>query len=78
MKRIIDAIYEKGIFRPIESDEIAISEGKRVRITVEDEAGPEVLKLATAVYENLSEKEIGEIERIALDRSKFFRLRSVD
>ena len=32
----------------------------------------EMLKLAENVYEGLSEKDIEEIERIALDRSNFF------
>jgi predicted DNA-binding antitoxin AbrB/MazE fold protein len=78
MKHVIDAIYENGIFRPMQPQAIGISEGKLVRITVEDETEPEFLKLATCVYDGLSDEEIDEIEQIALDRSNFFGTRSVD
>jgi predicted DNA-binding antitoxin AbrB/MazE fold protein len=78
MKHIIDAIYENGTFRPIQPDAIGISEGQRVRISVDDETEPESLKLATCVYDGLSDKDIDEIEQIALDRRNFFGTRSVD
>ena len=78
MKHVIDAIYENGIFRPIQPDPIGISEGQRVRITVDDKTEPESVKLATCVYDGLSDEEIDEIEQIALDRSNFFGTRSVD
>ena len=57
MKRVIDAIYENGIFRPMQSNIIGISEGTYVHITVDNEAEPESLKLATCVYERLSDKD---------------------
>ena len=78
MKQVIDAIYENGTFRPIQPDAIGISEGKLIRITVEDETELEALKLATCVYDGLSDEEIDEIEQIAFDRSNFFGTRSVD
>ena len=78
MKHTIDAIYEKGIFRPIRREAISIVEGHQVRITVEDEVEPDALRLAMAVYDGLTDKEIGEIEQIALARSKLFRNRSSD
>lgn len=78
MKRPIDAVYENGAFRPLEPGAVTIPDGQRVRITVEGEAGPEALRLATGVYEGLSEKHIDEIEQIALDRSNFFGTRSAD
>ena len=78
MKHVIDAIYENGTFRPIQPDTIGISEGKLVRITVEDEIEPEALKIATCVYDGLSNEEIDEIEQIALNRSNFFGTRSID
>jgi hypothetical protein len=34
----------------------------------------EILSLAAQVYEGLSPDEVGEIERLALDRSHFFSL----
>ena len=45
---------------------IEISEGTHVRITVDDETEPELLQLATCVYDGLSEEDIDEIEQIAL------------
>jgi len=78
MKHVIDAIYENGIFRPMQPDTIGISEGQRVRITVDDETEPESLKLATCVYDGLSDEDIDEIEQIALERSHFFGTRSAD
>ena len=72
MKHVIDAIYENGIFRPMQPNVIEIAEGTHVRITVDDETELESLKLATRVYDGLSEEDIDEIEQIALNRSNFF------
>ncbi len=77
MKHVIDVICENGIFRPIQPDTIGISEGQRVRITVDDETESEALKLATCVYDGLSDQDIDDIEQIALNRSNFFGTRSV-
>ena len=78
MKHAIDAIYENGAFRPIGHDAVAIANGQRVRLTVDDEFEPEALRLAMSVYDGLSEKDIDEIERIALDRSHFFAAKVAD
>lgn len=67
MKQAIDAIYENGAFRPIQPDLVSVADGQRVRITVDDECEPEALRLATAVYDGLSDNDINEIERIAFD-----------
>ena len=78
MKRAIDAIYENGTFRPLQPDAIGIADGQRVRLAIIDEGDPEPLRLATQVYEGLSDQEIEEIEQIALDRKNFFGTRSAD
>ena len=78
MKHVIDAIYENGIFRPVQSNIIEIAEGTHVRITVDDETELESLKLATCIYDGLSDEDIDEIEQIALNRNNFFGTRSVD
>ena len=78
MQHAIEAIYENGSFRPVHRDRLAIAEGRRVRITLDDEADPEVLRLALSVYDGLSDSEITEIEGIALDRRSFFGQRSDD
>jgi predicted DNA-binding antitoxin AbrB/MazE fold protein len=72
MKQAIDAVYENGSFRPVQHGAIALSNGQRVKITIDDENEPEALKLATDVYAGLSEDEIDDIEQIALDRGHFF------
>ena len=71
MKRAIDAVYENGAFRPLQPDAVAMAEGQRVRITINDEGEPEALRLASHVYDGLSKEDIDEIEQIALDRSNF-------
>jgi predicted DNA-binding antitoxin AbrB/MazE fold protein len=78
MKHAIDAIYENGTFRPIQRDAVAISDGQRVRITVDDECEPEALRLVMSVYDGLSDKDIFEIEQIALNRGNFFGVGSAD
>ncbi len=44
----------------------------------QNETEPESLKLATRVYDGLSDEDIDEIEQIALDRSNFFGTRSTN
>ena len=78
MKHAIDAIYENGAFRPIRQDAVAVADGQRVRITVDDQCEPEALRLAMNVYDGLSDKDIDEIEQIALDRDNFFGAGSAD
>ena len=73
MIQTLNAIYEKGVFRPLTNPEIA--EGESVKLIVEtaSKVNPdEMLKLAAQVYEGLSEEAINEIEQIAGDRSNFF------
>ena len=66
----------KGVFKPVE--DVSLDEGQKVTLTVEPllamtVAEAEVqLQEWTRVYEGLSEEEIAEVERIALDRSRFF------
>lgn len=102
MKHAIEAIYENGAFRPIQSDAVAIADGQLVRITIDDQCEPdalrpaartakskgvvgfddqcepEALRLAASVYDGLSDSDIDEIERIALERDHFFDKRSAD
>jgi predicted DNA-binding antitoxin AbrB/MazE fold protein len=71
-KQLIEAVYEHGVLRPLTEIQPPIPEGQQVRLLVEvEEPLSHVLELATRVYEGLTESEIEEIERIALDRSRF-------
>ena len=76
MTQTIEAIYENGIFKPLNPLLEEIEEGEKVKLVVETEVEKEkvnpIMQLAENFYEGLSEEDIEEIERIALDRSNFF------
>lgn len=65
MIQTIEAIYQNGMFRPFNP----VSE-----ITIKDKrmSPEEILELASHIYEGLSQQDIDDIEKIALDRSNFF------
>ena len=69
----IITVYENGIFRLTSELGVPLQDGRWVQLTVEKLQPPdEMLELAAQVYDGLSEEEIAEIEKIALDRSNFF------
>lgn len=72
MTQIIEAIYQNGMFKPLNPISEKISEGEKVKLVVEIEEANPIMKLAENFYEGLSEEDVDEIERIALDRSNFF------
>jgi len=73
MRQTIEAVYQNGMFKPLNPVSEEITEGKTVEITIKDKesSANEIMKLAENFYEGLSEEEINEIEKIALDRSNF-------
>lgn len=77
MAKSCEAVFENGVFRPLTAPS-DITEGQRVKLTVEAETPEDVLSLAAKVYDGLSGDEIDEIERIALDRRDFFGGRKPD
>jgi len=73
MTQTLEAVFENGTFRLLEAPTVALVDGQRVRLTVETGATPDdVLALAEQVYSGLSDEEIDDVERIALDRRAFF------
>jgi predicted DNA-binding antitoxin AbrB/MazE fold protein len=73
MPQTLEAVFENGAFRLLDSPTVPLVEGQHVRLTVETEAALEdVLALAEQVYAGLSEEDINDIEHIALDRRAFF------
>jgi len=79
MTQTIEAIYQNGMFKPLKPLSEEIEEGEKVKLVVEtenEEVNP-IVKLAENFYEGLSEEDIDEIERIALDRSNFFGDRKI-
>ena len=73
MAQALEAIFEDGKFRLLEKPAVPLRDGQHVRLTVEAEATSEdVLELAGQVYAGLSDEEVDDVERIALDRRSFF------
>ena len=75
MTKNVDAVYENGAFRPTSDVGIDLADGTRIRLTVEPvalHARENILDLAANVYAGLSEEDVADIERIALDRTTFF------
>jgi predicted DNA-binding antitoxin AbrB/MazE fold protein len=74
MTQTLEAVFEDGTFKPVDNGSLPFSEGQRVKLTVEvpTETQGDLLGLAGKVYEGLSDNEIDEVERIALDRGSFF------
>lgn len=73
MRQTVDAVYENGVFKPLNPPELP--EGQHVRLEIETtpEEGPDdMLELAARVYQGLSDQQVNEIEKIALDRGDFF------
>jgi len=73
VKGTVEAIFENGVFKPVERPDIP--EGEHVQLTVEIAVRPlheDPLELAARVYRGLRPEEIDEIERVALDRTQFF------
>jgi predicted DNA-binding antitoxin AbrB/MazE fold protein len=70
--KILEAIYEKGVFRIKSTEDLSLSEGQKVILTVETVETENPLLLLTHIYDGLSEPEIDEIEEAVLERSPFF------
>ena len=73
MKQAVDAVYENGVFKPLKSP--SLSNGQLVRLEIEtalEASSDDLLELAAKVYEGLSDQQIAEVEKIALDRRNFF------
>ncbi|HEY5594339.1 MAG TPA: antitoxin family protein [Nitrospiria bacterium] len=66
MSKTIEAIFENGVFRPLER--VDLKEHQRVMLILQDvkSSSENILELASHVYGNLSEKDIQEIEAIIL------------
>ena len=73
MPAVIEAIYEKGVFKPLQA--LEIPEGQHVRLVVETAeatTSDDLLALAADVYEGLAPEDVDAIEEIACNRRDFF------
>ena len=77
----IKAIYQNGMFKPLNPVSEEFEEGKKVKLVVEIELESEevnpIMKLAENFYDDLSEEDVDEIEKVMLDRSNFFGDRKI-
>jgi len=74
MTQTIRAIFENGVFRPLDPDKLEIAEGQQVQINVpvyipDLQEIEESMSLLTSVLDGLTPQEVDEFERIALNRS---------
>jgi len=77
MRQTLEAVYENGVFKPLRPPEIA--NGQQVRLMIETLSQPsadDLLELAAQVYQGFSEKDMDEIESIALNRRDFFGMQN--
>ncbi len=69
----MDAIYEHGVFRVLDSDAVKLPDGQRVRLTAEPvDALQSGVDMLMHLYDGLTEEEIDEIEKAIFDRRDFF------
>lgn len=74
MAEVIEAVYEDGMFRPLEG--VDLREGQRgalvfAPVTKSRREAEDLLRAWQLVYEGLSEDDIAAVEAMALDRSRF-------
>jgi predicted DNA-binding antitoxin AbrB/MazE fold protein len=74
MTRILEAVYEDGVLKPLTDPCLTEHQRVIVEIRLSSESSVESeLEGWHRVYEGLSDAEVAEVEKIALDRSRFFR-----
>jgi len=74
MTRVLEAVYEGGVLKPLADPGLAEHQRVVVEIRLPSEPTAEAeLEEWHRVFEGLSDAEIAEVETIALDRSRFFR-----
>jgi predicted DNA-binding antitoxin AbrB/MazE fold protein len=74
MARVVEALYENGTLKPLET--LYLPEHQRVRITIHEpivESPDEMLEAWQQVYEGCAKEDITRIEAIGLDRSRSMR-----
>ena len=74
----IDAVFDNGMFRPLDPVRVPVREGDQVRLHIEESTGITSLDLALRVYDGLTPDEIAEIEQVSLQRINFFGVRESD
>jgi predicted DNA-binding antitoxin AbrB/MazE fold protein len=74
MVKILEAVYEDGVLKPLADPGLTDHQRVIVEIRFPTELDAEAeLGAWQRVYEGLSESDVAEVEAIALDRSRFSR-----
>jgi predicted DNA-binding antitoxin AbrB/MazE fold protein len=74
MVRVLEAVYEDGVLKPLADPGLA--DRQRVVLEIQlpaEQDAASSLREWQRVYEGLSEQDISEVEAVALDRSRFSR-----
>ena len=74
MDRVVDAIYEQGMLKPLEA--LDLPEHQRVRLTIHGlpaESPDDAFHAWQKMYDGLTDEDITQIETLACDRSHFMR-----
>jgi predicted DNA-binding antitoxin AbrB/MazE fold protein len=72
--RVFEAVYEDGVLKPLEDP--GLPEHQRFSVQVQElgeKHAEDKLAAWHRVYAGLSDEDIAEVEKIALDRSRFLR-----
>lgn len=73
MTQRVEAVYERGAFRPLQPLGEQLEEGAHVLLVVDTARAraEKVIARAVEVYEGLSAEEVAEVEKVALDRARW-------
>lgn len=74
MRQTVKARYHDGVLEPLEP--LVLADETEVQVTVESAGAvgvDEILERAARVYQGLTPDQIAHIEKLALDRRRFFR-----
>ena len=67
MEQVLEAIYSKGVFTPLEPPNLRDNQQVRIIVYVPEEPAESLLAWQE-VYSGLSDQDITDVEQIALDR----------
>lgn len=72
MNQTIEAIYENGVFRPLEEISIELKEGEKVKLNIKtaDHIEENGLDLTEKYFKGLSEDDIDKVITHAIDQLK--------
>jgi predicted DNA-binding antitoxin AbrB/MazE fold protein len=72
MNQTIEAIYEDGVFKPVEKISVKIEEGEKVILVIksEDHVEETGISLTEKYFKGLSEEDIDKVITHALDQIK--------